>query len=202
MKLRGKFYCAIDDLRYIFIKEKFKILLFLTAFIIGLICGLVLFEGFISIEWLVFTDGDTVIFIVTETNFFVCLFRVFWKFCKMVICLFILSLFRHTPWVMLVFALLNGISFGVISVILIESYGIIGAIYIIIFLIEYLFLLALIFLSFCFARNNFSGYKMCDKYAVLELIKFFSLTILLCFLTSLAINILVFLVLRTLFSVA
>ncbi len=201
MKLRGLFYCAVDELRYIFIKEKPKLLYFLTVFILGLFFGIAFFEGFVTVQWLMITDGNTVIFIVSETNFFICVFRIFWGFSKTIICLFVLSLFKHTPWFMLFFALLNGISLGVVSVILVESYGVIGAIYIIIFLIEYLFMLAVIFFSFCFARSNFCGYKICDKYGLIELIKFYLIILALCLIISLLINLLVFLVIRTLFSV-
>ncbi len=200
MNIKTKIKCWIEDVKQIVFNNIIYLIIFAVVFLIGLVLGFIFSDTLLNADWLFWGGKDGNLFIVKETGFFPYFIKVFLLYLKILICIFLLSIFKNFRWGMFVITLCNGISFAILIVSVFSVLGIIGLGYLLVALIIFFSLVFFTYLSFCFSGENQPCSFIAEKYEILCLIKFYLIVLIVMLILSLIFTLVIFLLIRTLFS--
>ncbi len=199
MKLRNLAENSKDRLKYLIKGNRIALIVYFAVFLVGVVLGFIFSDSLTKTEWLFYADESNILIIATETAFFGCLFNVFFNNVKTLLCIVALSFNKYTIWGMLVFALLKGVGVAVATVTLVSSFGLMGVAYSLVVLVECVTMVFVIFLCFAWCRKSFCECGILDKYYIKSMGKFYLIMLVVVLGVCLAVTLINFLIVKTIF---
>lgn len=181
--------------------DKKAFLLLAVLMLVGFVLGFIFYDVILASELIFWNDKEGILFVVKETKFFPYFFSLLWLYLKALLCSFGFSLIKKGKWGIYILAVLNGLTFATLIVVIMDLLGVIGMGYIAVSILIFLAVLFILFFSYR-AIEKCQCYGHCfNKTKILFLAKYYLLLLLFAVIFSLLITLVVFIFLRLLFSI-